>query len=96
MPWVSMSHTDSSHIALMMANAAAKPTPSSQLKYHMVVSLIKCIGVLQNGLFGDVAPDDFVNPAGVQQYNGQKHHGDPERPLQGGVAEARIGFADQQ
>jgi hypothetical protein len=38
MPWVSMSHTDSSHMALMTAKAAAKPTPKIQVKYHMLVA----------------------------------------------------------
>ena len=35
MPWVSISQTDSSHMALMKAKAAAKPTPSIQVKYPM-------------------------------------------------------------
>lgn len=37
MPWVSMSQTDSNHMALMTANEAAKPTPKIQVKYHIVV-----------------------------------------------------------
>jgi hypothetical protein len=35
MPWVSVSQTDSSHMALMTAKVAVKPTPSIQVKHHM-------------------------------------------------------------
>lgn len=43
MPWVSMSQTDSSHMALMMAKAEAKLTPKIQVKYHIVVSPVSNI-----------------------------------------------------
>jgi len=35
MAWMSRSQTDSSHMALMMPKAAAKPTPSIQVKYRL-------------------------------------------------------------
>ena len=73
----------------------------------MVVSpiSIKGMGILQDRLFGDAAPDDLVDPAGVEQHDRQEDDCDPEGDQQRqttgtGIPECQAGFGiggrDQQ
>ena len=57
---------------------------------HRVSPLVKCMSVFQNRRFGNATPNDFVYPAGIQQHDGQKDHGNPERQQQRGVAGAGV------
>lgn len=74
----------SSHIAFKTARHTANGMPRTQAKYHMYqISSVSRIAVALDGFLINLAPEDLVDPGGVDENQRQEDRGDDEHVEQG-------------